>query len=98
MSLKKLKTKVKGRNQAYVLIKTRDVTRLLVGQQKICDNLYQDAIEMNYSHENMTPLNCILNNSHVVIRDIEAIILRNNIKSSISDKLQTSVELLRHVS
>lgn len=53
---------------------------------------------MNYSHENMTPLNCILNNSHVVIRDIEAIILRNNIKSSISDKLQTSVELLRHVS
>ena len=29
----------------------------------MCDKMYQDAIETNYSHEQMTPLNSIINNS-----------------------------------
>ena len=28
--------------------------------------MYQDAIESNYSHEQMTPLNCILAQSKIV--------------------------------
>ena len=30
--------------------------------------MYQDAIEANYSHEQMTPLNSILGNSQIVIK------------------------------
>jgi hypothetical protein len=29
---------------------------------------YIDAIEMNYSHEQMNPLNCILGNSKIVLK------------------------------
>jgi hypothetical protein len=28
--------------------------------------MYQDAIEANFSHEQMTPLNCIINNSKIM--------------------------------
>jgi hypothetical protein len=36
--------------------------------------MYQDAIETNYSHEQMTPLNSIINNSKLAeskIKDLE---------------------------
>ena len=32
--------------------------------------MYRDAIEANYSHEQMTPLNCILANSDIVLRRV----------------------------
>ena len=32
--------------------------------------MYRDAIEANYSHEQMTPLNCILATSKIVLRRI----------------------------
>ena len=28
--------------------------------------MYQEAIEANYSHEQMTPLNCIIGNSKII--------------------------------
>ena len=34
---------------------------LVKNQQKFCDMVYQDAIENNFSHEQMTTLNPILN-------------------------------------
>lgn len=42
------------------------MTAILKGQQKLCDQMYQDAIEANFSHEQMTPLNSILSNSKIV--------------------------------
>ena len=30
--------------------------------------MYQEAIETNYSHEQMTPLNSIIGNSNIVLR------------------------------
>ena len=36
--------------------------------------MYQDAIEANYSHEQMTPLNSILANSKIVIKRVEDLI------------------------
>ena len=45
-----------------------DVTTILKGQQKFCDSIYQEAIENNYSHEQMTPLNCINSNTNIIKR------------------------------
>ena len=41
------------------------------------DKMYQSAIEANFSHEQMTPLNCIINNSKLV-HDQLAEIVRNH--------------------
>lgn len=38
----------------------KDITKLIVNHQNSCDRIYQDAIENNYSHEQMTPLNPIM--------------------------------------
>ena len=34
------------------------------------DKMYQDAIEANFSHEQMTPLNCIINNSKIIEKNL----------------------------
>jgi hypothetical protein len=39
-------------------------------QKKFFDKTYQDAIENNYSHEQMTPLNPIMNFAPVVKKSI----------------------------
>ena len=51
-------------NMTFINIK--DVTAIIKGIQKINDMKYLDAIEANYSHEQMTPLNCIIGNSKIV--------------------------------
>jgi hypothetical protein len=40
-----------------------DITNLIVNHQNSCDTVYQEAIENNFSHEYMTPLNPIMANS-----------------------------------
>ena len=45
------------------------MTNILKHQQRISDEIYQEAIEANYSHEQMTPLNSILGNSSNLISD-----------------------------
>ena len=50
-----------------------------MGQQMLSDELYRDAVLSNYSHEQLTPLNSFLNNSHILHQEmIEA---KNDIKS-----------------
>ena len=44
------------------------MTTIIKGIQKINDMKYLDAIEANYSHEQMTPLNCIIGNSKIVLK------------------------------
>ena len=41
------------------------MTDLIIQQQKVCDKLYLEAIELNFSHEQMTPLNGIIANSKI---------------------------------
>ena len=40
-------------------------------QQQKSDDIYQDAIEANFSHEQMTPLNCILNCSEMLLSELQ---------------------------
>ena len=46
-----------------ILVVVRNLSKILMTQQKKIDEMYQEAIEKNYSHEQMTPLNCIIGNS-----------------------------------
>mgnify|MGYP006893264800 CR=1 FL=1 len=57
---------VKIQSQALTIITIKDITGILKAQQDIIDEMYQDAIECNYSHEQMTPLNCIIASSKIV--------------------------------
>ena len=41
----------KNSNEKQVMICISDITKIIQSQKKICDKLYQDAIETNYSHE-----------------------------------------------
>lgn len=50
---------------------------------------YQDAMEANYSHENMTPINCILSNAKVLIKKNQ-----NNMKKGDKKSTQHYKELL----
>jgi hypothetical protein len=42
------------------------VTNVIKNQQKFNDLRFYEAFENTFSHENMTPLNCILSNSSIV--------------------------------
>jgi len=53
-------------NKAQMLV-IRDVTAIIKSVQKLCDTMYQDSIEAIFSHEQMTPLNCIIGNSKLVM-------------------------------
>jgi signal transduction histidine kinase len=52
------------------LIVIRDVSSIIKNQQRLSDLMYRDAIEANYSHEQMTPLNSILANSKFALRRV----------------------------
>jgi len=50
-----------------------------MGQQMLSDELYRDAVLSNYSHEQLTPLNSFLNNSHILHQEL--IDAKNDLKS-----------------
>lgn len=45
------------------LLVIKDVSQIVIYQIKLSDMIYQEAIENNYSHEQMTPLNLLKANS-----------------------------------
>jgi hypothetical protein len=47
-------------------ISLRNITWIVLGQQKISDEIYKDSVLSNYSHEQLTPLNSFLNNSKML--------------------------------
>ena len=47
-------------------------------QQKKSDMLYQDAIESNYSHEQITPLNSILFNTTKIYENLSDLKKKGN--------------------
>lgn len=60
----------------------KDVTDLIWLQQTKSDKRYQDAIEANYSHEQMTPLNNILSNAKMLLTQIKNTMKKGDEKSS----------------
>ena len=61
----------------FFQLKIRNITSLIRSQQKHCNQMYQDAIEANFSHEQMNPLNTILNNSKLVINLLKQLTFDN---------------------
>lgn len=58
-----------------VSLEIRDISNIIRGMRKFSDALYLDAIEANYSHESMTPLNSIIANSRIVMKRLTKLIL-----------------------
>ena len=67
-----------------------DVTQPLKLQLRLCDDMYQEAIEANYTHEQMTALNSILGNIKIVLDDFKTII--RGFQGSKRHKNQTRAE------
>lgn len=57
----------------FILISIRNISNVVKNQQKLSDQMYLDATEQNYSHEQMTPLNSILANSKIIYRRFQEI-------------------------
>ena len=67
--LKKIHVQLNGKQETVLLVFCESLSTVLKQQQKKSDEMYQEAIEANYSHEQMTPLNSILGNSGIVLED-----------------------------
>ena len=50
----------RSQNGGTTFLNIVNITSLIKNHQRSCDMVYQDAIENNFSHEQMTPLNPIL--------------------------------------
>ena len=59
------------------MLTIKNITSIIKQQQLISDEMYQDAIEANYSHEQMTPLNCILGTTQIIINRLVKLHLLN---------------------
>ena len=59
-----------------VSLEMRDISNIIRGMRKFSDALYLDAIEANYSHESMTPLNSIIANSRIVMKRLTTLMLK----------------------
>ena len=67
--MNKISVQINGKEKTVLMVICQSLTTVLKQQQKKCDEMYQEAIEANYSHEQMTPLNSILGNSGVILED-----------------------------
>jgi hypothetical protein len=56
--------------QGKTMIIVRDISNIIMNHQMMIDTMYQEAIAKNYSHEEMTPLNFIINGSDLAKRQI----------------------------
>ena len=75
-------TREKIENTSKINIFVRDITNIMHIQQESSDRKYQDAMEANYSHEQMTPLNCILNNAKMLLVKLQKTMKKGEKKSS----------------
>ena len=55
-------------SENLIILNVKDITSLIRNLKYTNDKLYLDAIEANYSHESMTPLNSIIANSRIVAK------------------------------
>ena len=62
----------------HMFLNIKDISVLIKSLEKLKDQVYQDAIENNFSHEIMTPLNPIINFASVLKQDILHYFYTNN--------------------
>ena len=55
-----------------------DVSEVIELQKDKSHQIYETAMELNYSHEQMTPLNNIINNSKMIIRELKKLDLKSS--------------------
>ena len=48
----------------------RDISEIVILQQRASDEMYKDSVLSNYSHEQLTPLNNFLNNSRSLLYEL----------------------------
>ena len=56
-----------------ILLNIKDITELITSLEEVKDQVYFDAIENNFSHELMTPLNPIIISTSLLKREILSI-------------------------
>ena len=61
-----------------MIITIRNISQLIKYQEKISNLKYMEAVEANYSHEQMNPLNCILSSSKIVYKRLQQLIYEQN--------------------
>ena len=61
---------IEGENKS-LRIEIHDISDIILGQQKLSDEMYRDVVLSNYSHEQLTPLNSFLNNSQILNSDLK---------------------------
>ena len=89
--IKRITFEVRSKPQDLLLMQVKQVTKLLKSQQRLSDEIYQEAIEANYSHEQMTPLNSILGNSGIILDDLRKVVSDSNLKQRSSDPILVKV-------
>ena len=67
-----------NRNEKMMFLNIRDITEMIKSLERLKDQVYYDAIENNFSHELMTPLNPITNCSYLLKQGILKIHAKNN--------------------
>ena len=55
----------------------KDVTHLVKYQKQLSDSIYQEAIEGNFSHNQMTPLNYLTQSSSLINDKVYQLFLQN---------------------
>jgi hypothetical protein len=70
-----------------VRIYVKDISEIVINQQRASDELYKDSVLSNYSHEQLTPLNSFLNNSRTLLQDLTD--LSKDIQAKISNIIST---------
>jgi signal transduction histidine kinase len=70
-----------------VRIYAKDISEIVINQQRASDELYKDSVLSNYSHEQLTPLNSFLNNSRTLLQDLTD--LSKDIQAKISNIIST---------
>lgn len=64
--------------EKLILLNIRDITNMIKNLEKIKDKVYYDAIQNNFSHELMTPLNPITNCSDLLKKGVLQIYSKQN--------------------
>ena len=85
--------------KGHVLLRIHEITNLIENEWQKCNRVYQDAVESNYSHEQMTPLNSIISNASLIqnyLGDWRKQDLKQAIKPLISQIEQSSQIMYFH--